>query len=147
VFGVQGLAMAMLQGKYIGKLSQHFGDLNFLVFGVSLMVSGFLLASVATGQVIMVLAFFMTITGATCCTPILNALVSKRTPPPLRGRMLGTSSSMASWGRVAGPLLAGFNLTHFGFSISWLIAALFAGIFLTWALREKSLTPADAVEY
>lgn len=148
VFGVQGLAMAMLQGKYIGKLAQRFGDLNFLVFGVTLMASGFVLASVASNAVLMVLAFFMAITGATCCTPILNALTSKRTPPPLRGRMLGTTSSMASWGRVTGPLLAGFNLTHFGFSIGWLVAASVAGIFLVWAVRENRRgVSADAVEY
>jgi DHA1 family tetracycline resistance protein-like MFS transporter len=147
VFGVQGLAMALLQGKFIGTLAQRFGDLPFLIFGVSLMISGFVIAAMASTAVLMVLSFFMAITGATCCTPILNTLTSKRTPPPLRGRMLGTTSSMASLGRVTGVLVGGFNLTHFGFSVGWIAAAVIACFLWAWAVREKGLTAAHAVEY
>jgi MFS family permease len=68
--------------------------------------------------------------------PLLNTLVSHRTPPEHRGRMLGTTSAASSWGRVIGPLLAGTNLGVFGYSGAWLCCACLLVFYLAWALWE-----------
>ena len=87
----------------------------------------------------MVASSIIAVTGATFSMPILNTIASLRTPQNLRGRMLGTTSSFASWGRVVGPLLAGINLQLFGYSVAWFVAALIGGLFLTWALSQRGL--------
>ncbi len=139
VFGVQGLIMAILQGVLVGPLSTRFGELPFLRTGLCVMISGFLLAVIAVGAPMMVAATMIAITGATFSMPILNTLATVRTPHQLRGRMMGTTSSAASWGRVTGPLIAGANLQLFGYSVAWSFCVFFGCLFLAWALSQRGI--------
>ncbi len=144
VFGIQGLAMAVLQSSLIGVLVRRLGELRVLVIGTGLMSLGFGAATLANDQAGILLGFFAAITGGTLCTPVLNALVANRTPAHLRGRMLGTTSSSAAFGRVAGPLLAGALLSLGNFHVAWLGGVAMAGLMLTWAasqLRSALPTP------
>ena len=143
VFGVSGLVMAILQGGLIGPLAQRFGELPFLRTGITIMLGGFLLAVIAEGAPMMVGAFIIAVAGGTCCMPILNSIATQRTPAHLRGRMMGTTSSAASWGRVVGPLCAGANLYFFGYSWAWLFGAFIASLYLTWAISQRK-SPAEA---
>ncbi|MFA7555991.1 MAG: MFS transporter [Spongiibacteraceae bacterium] len=137
VFGIQGIIMALLQGGVIGRVSSRFGELRCLMFGVSFMLTGLLCFSLIADNTSSILAsVFITITGATFCMPMLNTLTSKRTPPHLRGRMLGTTTSMSAWGRVCAPLLGGAVLGFGGYSFAWLAGALFATAFLAWVVSE-----------
>ena len=51
--------------------------------------------------------------------------------------MMGATSGIGSWGRVLGPLLAGANLTLFGYGAAWLGVAFIAALYFAWALREN----------
>lgn len=137
VFGIQGLLMAVLQAKLVGVLSHRFGELNVLTGAILLLTAGFVLASLAQQEHWMILSFFLCITGASSCSPVLNAIVSKRTPLEYRGRMMGNASAMGAWGRVFGPLLAGTLLTFSGFSLAWAAGILVGLLFLSWPLYER----------
>ncbi len=138
VFGIQGVLMALMQASLIGLMARRFGEFNVLRGGITVMAIGFVLAATAEGTVMMVAAFFVTITGATACTPILNTITTLRTPPPLRGRMMGTTSSAASWGRVCGPLLSGAILQLMGYSAAWSFSVIVALSFLAWAMLQHN---------
>ena len=137
VFGIQGLCMAILQASLIGKLAQRFGELPLLCVALGVMIAGFALAAFATTQGWIVAAFFIAITGAACCPPLLNSLLSQRTPLPLRGQMMGTSGAASSWGRVFGPLFAGLFLSQLGYTAAWLIGAACGIATLFWALQFR----------
>lgn len=143
VFGIQGLAMAALQFGLTGPLVKRFGEMGVLRFALTAMIAGFALAVVAETEVPLLIAFFVVVTGASCCTPVLNTLLSNRTPLPLRGRMMGTSSAASAWGRVFGPLVAGFALSGLGYGVAWLVGGLTAATVLVWTLRTR-LQPAAA---
>lgn len=143
VFGIQGLAMAVLQVSLIGRLVQRFGEMNVLRFAVCAMVAGFSLAAFAHSQTLLLIAFFVTVTGASCCTPVLNTLLSNRTPLPLRGRMLGTSSAASAWGRVFGPLFAGLILSQLGYTAAWLLGGIAGAWTLLWTYQAR-LSPVAA---
>ncbi|MCZ6830219.1 MAG: MFS transporter, partial [Gammaproteobacteria bacterium] len=145
VFGVMGLIMAILQGVLVGPLATRFGELPFLRTGLCVMISGLLLAVVAEGATMMVASVIIAVTGATFSMPILNTIATFRTPHKLRGRMMGTTSSSASWGRVAGPLFAGANLHLVGYSTAWFFSALIGCLFLVWALSQHGIEPAKKV--
>lgn len=137
VFGIQGLCMAFLQAGLVGRLAQRFGELLLLKLALSLMIAGFAIAAIADSQTLLLTGFFTAITGACCCPPVLNSLLSQRTPMPLRGQMMGTSGAASAWGRVAGPLLAGLALSQLGYAAAWAIGA-FAGMAtLLWALQTS----------
>ena len=133
VFGVQGAIMALVQGLLMGPLVRSFGELLFLRIVVTTFCGGLVLAVFAQGQAQMLTAAFATMTGATLCMPLLNTITSHRAPAALRGRMLGTVSAAASWGRVVGPLLAGTSLTLFGFSAAWAVIAVAIACYVGWA--------------
>ncbi len=136
VFGAQGIAMALLQAGLIGALVKRMGELRLLLLGVALMMSGFAAATLADSASAIVLAFFLTVTGGTVCTPVLNALVSQRTPLNLRGRMMGTTSSSSAFGRVFGPLAAGALLSQFGYHLSWLLGVGVTLAMAVWAIGQ-----------
>jgi MFS family permease len=138
VFGVQGLIMAILQGLLVGPLASRFGELPFLRTGLCVMITGFVLAVFADGAQMMVISSIVAVTGATFCMPILNTIATLRTPQQHRGRMMGTTSSAASWGRVSGPLAAGVNLHFFGYSVAWAFCAFVGCLYLSWALAQHS---------
>jgi MFS family permease len=142
VFGVQGLIMAILQGGLVGPLAARFGELPFLRFGLCMMIGGFLMAVVAEGAPMMVASTIVCVTGSTFTMPIMNTLATVRTPHRFRGRMMGTTSSALSWGRVVGPLVAGVNLQWFGYAVAWSFSAFVGCLFLAWALSQRSLDPA-----
>jgi len=137
VFGIQGLLMAALQAKLVGMFCHKFGELNVLTAAIVLLTAGFVMATVAEQEHWMILSFFLCITGASSCSPVLNALLSKRTPLEYRGRIMGNASAMGAWGRVSGPLLAGTLLTFSGFSLAWAAGILVGLAFLSWPLYER----------
>ena len=109
VFGVQGLLVIIIQSGIIGRFTKLFGELESLIIGLLIMVSGLvvymLIADTATTIVAGILLAY---TGATFGTPILNSLTSQRTPAHVRGQVMGMTASMAALGRVVSPLIAGF---------------------------------------
>jgi MFS family permease len=137
VFGIQGAIMALMQGVLIGPMVRVIGEIRLLRFSISCFLIGLLIAAFSDTMVFMVGSAFVTMTGATLCMPVLNTLTSQRTPGMYRGRMLGTTASFASWGRVFGPLLGGLNLTLFGYRAAWLTLAVLVSVYLAWALRER----------
>lgn len=136
VFGAQGLAMAILQAGLIGRLVKWLGELKLLLIGTCMMATGYIVAATANTSEIIILAFFIIVSGGTVCTPVLNTLVAHRTPVHLRGRMLGTTAASAAWGRVFGPLAAGFALSQLGYHLSWLLGTVVACFMIGWVVRE-----------
>jgi MFS transporter, DHA1 family, tetracycline resistance protein len=145
VFGVLGVSMVILQAGLIGWLVRLMGELRLLLLGASLMITGFAVAALAESQTAILIAFYAAITGGTVSTPVLNALVANRTPAQLRGRMLGTTSSSAAFGRVFGPLLGGVMLSLFGFDIAWFSGTVLALLMASWSLGQlRAARPAAA---
>jgi len=136
VFGIQGAIMVVVQGGLMGILVRVVGEWRLLCIAVSVFFLGLLSASLAHTMPHMVGSVFLAMTGATLCMPVLNAIVTHRTPMAYRGRMLGTTSASASWGRVIGPVLAGYTLGLYGYPGAWLCSALILSFFLVWVFRE-----------
>lgn len=141
-FGAVGILMAIIQGRMIGPLIKRLNELPLLLGCVTLMLAGYLFSAVAEGQQQMVTAFFVTLSGATCCIPILSSLLSKRTPLEVRGRMMGTSTAASAWGRTFGPVAAATILSFSNFDITWLLGVLLCGFYLSWIFSElRNPTP------
>ncbi|WNC72189.1 MFS transporter [Thalassotalea psychrophila] len=136
VFGIQGLMMAALQAKLIGVFAKRFGEMQVLAFGIGLLTLGFTFATFSTTQPFMIASFFITITGASMCMPLMNSLISQRTDMKHRGRIMGASSAMGAWGRVAGPLIAGAILSVSDYHYAWAFGILIGLAYLTWPLIE-----------
>ena len=136
MFGVQGAIMVLFQGALIGPLTRLAGDWRLLCICISAFLLGLFGAASADTMVVMVGSMYVAMTGATMCMPLLNTIVTRNSPIEYRGRLLGTTSAASSWGRVAGPLMAGFNLGVFGYGGAYLGSAAVVCLYLAWALYE-----------
>ncbi len=140
VFGVQGALIAILQGGVLGVAVRALGEVPFLRLGVTTCLVGVAIAIFSSSMHFMLAAAFIALSGATVCMPLLNTIVTQRTPLELRGRMMGITGAASSWGRVGGPLLAGLNLAFFGYSGAWI--GCFCTVLLyclwAWTLKERS---------
>jgi multidrug resistance protein len=136
VFGIQGAIMVVVQGGLMGFLVRTVGEWRLLCMCIAAFLGGLFTAVFAQGMFSMIGAMYVAMTGATLCMPLLNTIVSHRTPMEYRGRIMGTTSSASAWGRVFGPLLAGANLGLFGYSGAWLFCAFILLFYLAWAVRE-----------
>jgi MFS family permease len=133
VFGIQGVLMVIFQGGLLGPLVRRLGEWRLLCLAILGLFSGLLSAAFAANMPAMVGSVFLAMTGATLCIPLLNTIVSYTTTLEFRGRMMGITSAASSWGRVAGPLLAGTNLALVGYSGAWLVSAGIVAAYLLWA--------------
>jgi DHA1 family tetracycline resistance protein-like MFS transporter len=140
VFGVQGALIAILQGGVMGPAVRELGEVRFLRVGVSTCLLGVALAVFAASMPFMLAAALISLSGATLCMPLLNTLITHRTPHELRGRMMGTTGAASSWGRVLGPLLAGANLALFGYTGAWIgcVVIVFLYFIWAWSPQERS---------
>ena len=136
VISIQGIAMAVIQGTLIGPLTRRFGEYRFLMAGITILTIGCVVATGADSMLWMVGSFFIAITGATFCAPVLNTITSKRTPPQYRGRMLGTTASMGALGRVAGPAVGAGVIGSLGFAGTWWLLVGVGFIYLLWPLSQ-----------
>ncbi len=87
-------------------------------------------------QVFMIASFFLTITGASMCTPVMNSLISQRTQVENRGRIMGAAGAMGAWGRVVGPIVAGALLSYGSFGIAWAFGVLVGLLYIAWPVNE-----------
>jgi MFS family permease len=139
VFGIQGALMVVFQGGLLGPLVRTLGEFQLLRVALTAFLLGLLTAAFATTMPVMIGAMFVAMTGATLCMPLLNTIVTHRTPAQYRGRMMGITSAASSWGRVLGPLMAGTNLAVFGYRGAWLGCVCIVLLYLAWAFREYTL--------
>ncbi len=138
IFGIQGALIVVLQGGVLGPAVRVLGEFALLRIAISIFLSGLVLAVFAGGMPLMVASVFIAMSGATLCMPLLNTITSYRTPLEFRGRMLGTTGSASAWGRVAGPLLAGANLSLFGYTGAWSGCVVIVLFYATWVFTQAA---------
>jgi DHA1 family tetracycline resistance protein-like MFS transporter len=138
VFAIQGVLMVIFQVGLLGPLVRLLGEWRLLRLTISVLLLGLLSASYADSMYSMVGSIFLAMTGATLCIPLLNTIVSYTTPLEFRGRMMGITSSAASWGRVVGPLMAGTSLALLGYSGAWLCGAGIVSIYFVLSILQSA---------
>ncbi len=114
VFAWIGLWMAFTQGFAIGRLSQRMSERALVVVGLSIQSVGLaVMPWLPSLGAVYLLAPFMAI-GNGLAFPTLASLYSKACASDQAGELLGQSQSMATTGRIVGPMWAGFLMGNLG---------------------------------
>ncbi|QFU77452.1 MFS transporter [Halioglobus maricola] len=146
VFGIQGMIMVLLQGGAMGALVRIFGEWRLLRLTVGMFFVGLVVAVFADTMPVMLASLFIGMSGATMCMPLLNTIFTQRTPAQYRGRLMGTTAAMSSWGRVAGPLVSGLALGVIGYSATWGIWAAVVAYYFAWVVMEAHRARSETAE-
>ena len=135
MFLFMGTAVFLVQGFGLGRLINALGEEPVLCFGLLLNAAGFVLVSLATEHVVMIVALVLSGVGSQVMRPTNASLVSKRTVAG-QGAAIGVMDSFDSLGRILGPMLAG---RVYGWDPSFpyfVSAAILAACCLGLAIRE-----------
>ncbi len=112
IFGVIGIAGAIVQGLLIGVFSKKLGLKKMLLLGCPMVGIGLAIIPLPPNldwfYVNQGIAILLLSVGNGLLMTSINALVSINTPPQAQGTMLGSLQSLSSLSRVVGPLIASF---------------------------------------
>jgi len=114
VFAWIGVWMAFTQGWLLGRLSPLFGEWSLAIGGLVIQGVGFaVIPFLHSLDGIYVLAPFVAI-GNGLSFPSLASLYSKACAAEKAGELLSQSQSMATTGRIVGPMWAGYTMGNLG---------------------------------
>lgn len=99
-----GLAVAIVQGGLIKKITAKFGSKNSVYIGLGFQIVGFLLFAFA-GAEWMMFAFMLPYALGGITGPSIQTIITTQVPPTEQGELQGTITSLVSLTLIAGPLL------------------------------------------
>ncbi|MCS7167361.1 MAG: MFS transporter [Gemmatales bacterium] len=148
LFAYVGVVLMLMQGLVVRQLVVVLGELALVRLGIGLMLSALALMVVwsAGGALMITLgALALAVSGFACCTPSLQALVSRGSEPMHQGQILGVNQSAASLSRILGPLLGNalYGPKHGSHQLPYYAAGLLllVAFSLTLALRSPPSVP------
>jgi DHA1 family multidrug resistance protein-like MFS transporter len=107
MFMLLGGVMLLAQGALVGVLTRRLGEMAVIRVSLMAAVIGFLLMTLATTYLTVLLTTGVFILAIALLGPALNALISERTSMP-QGMTMGLTNVFASLGRIVGPVWAGY---------------------------------------
>jgi MFS family permease len=144
VFAFIGLLAALMQGFVVRKLIPILGERVMAIQGFVLFFAGFLLVAFAPTAVWLFPGVALVAVGSSFTNPTLNAMISQRSAANEQGSILGTTQSVLSLTRVAGPAWAGFVFDKYGPSSPYWTGAVVIALALLLALPDLRTTPGNA---
>ncbi len=100
-----GFIMVAIQGGVIRSASKRYGDRNLLLFGIMGVTIGFALIGYATSFKILIAATIFMAIASGFIGPSISSLISQFSSKDVQGGILGLNQSMASMGRIIGPIV------------------------------------------
>lgn len=140
-FAVVGLVMAFTQGFLVRRLMPLLGERKLLVVGLFLMGLSFFMISSAFTISFLAVAMLCLAIGNGFVRPSLLGIVSIISKDNEQGKIMGTSQSAASMGRILGPILGGWLYTNQGMGSPFIAAGLVTALGFLAILFKYSQLP------
>lgn len=132
-----GLVVAVMQGVFVARLADRFGEVGTYLVGLAINIAGaVLILAFPTFLPAILLAFPLMLGGMTLAFPVLNSLMSQRNPAHLQGSALGLANGFSAGGRVIGPTMGGAFMAAYGPGTPFVIVVLASAAGLFWVLSE-----------
>ncbi len=138
-FAYVGVLMVLTQGYFVRKWMPRLGEARTLMIG--LILFSISLAGIALSDNIYLMGFVMTILaiGNGLMRPPNIGLISQLTNADEQGLVLGVTNSLASLGRIIGPVIGGIFYQQVAQNSPFLLAATLVagGVFILFSINKK----------
>jgi MFS family permease len=134
MYGILGIAGAVVQGGLIRVISRYTKDTKLVVVGSFLMMVGLGLLPYGGNFLGLAIIIIIMSLGTGFLQPTLLSLISEVTPDKEQGIVLGINQSFSAFARVLGPLWGGFAFEHFGYPFPFLTGASFTFLIVLLAI-------------
>lgn len=121
-FAYIGILIVIMQGGLVGRLAKRFGEKKLVIAGSLCLAVGLAALPFSTSVPLLLIALVPLAAGNGLANPSLSALISLTASKHSQGETLGVAQSLASLGRVLGPLWGGFAFTALGPRTSYAVA-------------------------
>lgn len=135
-----GLTLALVQGGYVRRKAEAYGEKKLIIRGLFLVFTGLICLSFLNHQAWhLYLSLLFLATGAAMIIPCLSAYTSLAAPAKDQGKVLGRFRSLGALARVLGPLTAATLYWSWGSQqLYWVCAAMILlPFFLIFNEKEK----------
>jgi multidrug resistance protein len=145
MFAWIGVAVALTQGVLIRLLAPRLGEPKLVVYGLVAMGAGLSSIALVQSWEWLFLVSPLIAIGNGLALPAFTSLYSKACEASRAGELMGESQSMATTGRIIGPVWAGFALDRLSLEAPFLIAGglMFAALALFALWRRPLLGSLD----
>lgn len=143
-----GLIMVFVQGFLIRKIGKIYPDSLLISLGTALIAIGLILTPITHNLVVLCIALIILATGSGINNPSNSSLLSKLAPADETGGVMGIGQSMATLGRILGPVVGGYLFDHVGPSSPYWVGAAVMGVAFALSFRLpriQKIVPAAAV--
>jgi multidrug resistance protein len=123
MFAYIGLVMVFVQGGLIGRLARRFGEQKLVVLGSLLVLVGLLGTPSAASVPLLYLALGLLAVGSGINSPANQSILSRLAPADAQGGVLGVGQSLATLGRILGPIVGGASFQYLGMASPYYIGA------------------------
>jgi MFS family permease len=138
VFAWIGIVLVLTQAWLLRRLIPAVGEFRLVIVGLGLMSLGLLGVALAPSYAWFFAIGTVTAVGNGLAFPTFTSLYSKACEAHQAGELLGQSQSMATTGRIVGPLWAGLVMGTVGLAAPFLIAGalMLAGLAIVVGTRR-----------
>lgn len=124
MFAYIGLVMVFVQGGMIGRLSRRYGEKRLVVAGSLLVALGLALTPATRSVPVLYLALGLLAIGSGMTSPSNQSILSKLAAEKEVGGVMGVGQSLATLGRIFGPIAGGAAFQYLGMSSPYMLGAL-----------------------
>lgn len=130
LFVVIGIALVLVQGGLVYRVTARLGAATTLRAGLAGNAVGLLALAAATSWPLLLVAVLLLVVGQGLVAPALSTVVANTAPDDRRGSALGVQQSAGALARVIGPAAAGALFQHVGIAAPYLVGAALVGVAL-----------------
>ncbi len=146
LFTLIGVLISLMQGAVVGRLVKQWGESSCIAVGTFTMIFGLGLLPFAPNialycGIISLMAF-----GTGINNPSITGLLSRSTHVDEQGGIMGIAQSMASLGRILGPIWGGYTFGTLGIKWPFLSAACFMALAFLLSLRNLAAKVTESPE-
>jgi MFS transporter, DHA1 family, tetracycline resistance protein len=138
LFTFIGLLMSLMQGVLVGRFVKLWGERWCIVLGTFTMIFGLGLLPFAPNIALYCGVLALLSFGTGINNPSIAGLLSRSSHADEQGGIMGIAQSMASLGRIIGPIWGGYAFGAFGFRWPFISAALFMTFAFLISLKSLS---------
>ncbi len=122
-FVIIGVAVSIVQGGLVGRAIAALGEHRLLLWGMAAVTGGLVVTGFTRSWWTLVPALLLLSVGQGFASPTMQSSITNRIADTKRGELLGIVQRWGSFGRVVGPLVAGFLYGHVGKSAPFFVGA------------------------
>ncbi len=139
LFTLIGVLISLMQGGVVGRLVKQWGESNCIAIGTFTMIFGLGLLPFAPNIALYCGIISLMSFGTGINNPSIAGLLSRSTHVDEQGGIMGIAQSLASLGRILGPIWGGYSFGTLGMRWPFLSAAFFMTLAFLLSLRNLAV--------